>query len=82
MGRPGPLEEAKSASGLVPAGFYRLWPGSGLTTRAAGGTTITVLPLVYLPVRNLPAVARQPQAACGHDCGDGLSDNFNFFTRN
>ena len=39
----------------------------------------TVLPLVCL--RNLPAVAPQQQAACGH-CGDGLSDNFNFFKLN
>ena len=39
----------------------------------------TVLPLVCL--RNLPAIAPQPQAACGH-CGDGLSDNFNFFKLN
>ena len=37
--------------------------------------TETVLPKLCL--RNLPAVAPQPQAACGH-CGDGLSDNFNF----
>ena len=42
-------------------------------------STKTVLPLVCL--RNLPAVAPQPQAACGH-CGDGLSDTFNFFKLN
>ena len=35
-----------------------------------------VLPLVCL--RNLPASRR---AACGH-CGDGLSDNLNFFKLN
>ena len=29
----------------------------------------------------MPAVAPQPQAVCGH-CGDGLSDNFNFFKLN
>ena len=39
----------------------------------------TVLPLVCL--RNLPVVAPQPQAACGH-CGDGLSDDFDFFKLN
>ena len=39
----------------------------------------TVLPLVCL--KNLPAVAPQPQAACGH-CGDGPSDNFDFFKLN
>ena len=41
----------------------------------------TVLPKLCL--RNLPAFAPQPQAACGH-CGDGpgLSDNFNFFKLN
>ena len=31
----------KPTSRLVPAGTYRLRPGSGLTTRAASGTTIT-----------------------------------------
>ena len=39
----------------------------------------TVLAKLFL--RNLPAVAPQPQGRCGH-CGDGLSDNFNFFKLN